>query len=187
MMNFRSYARKLAKKWLKSEKAFVAVEASFIFPILFTMLVGINDLGNGILASQKTIRSSQVLADLVTRDRTISMTDVEEAIMAAELALQPLPTGAELFGVDVVSVEFDMNSQPQIVWRETRNMTPVPDILDDLESLAEPNTGIIIAVSRYVYTPWAVGFVIDEIIMQEKAFARGRKSSVVDLEGEGQG
>ena len=47
---------------LQEEDGMAAVEAAYIFPILLTMMLGVFDLGNGIIANQKTIRASQVTA-----------------------------------------------------------------------------------------------------------------------------
>ncbi|MEZ5919361.1 MAG: hypothetical protein R3D66_05490 [Alphaproteobacteria bacterium] len=46
--------------------------------------------GNAILANQKAIRSSQVVADLITRARSVNSTDIDEAVEAGRLAFEPL-------------------------------------------------------------------------------------------------
>lgn len=170
----------LWQNWLESEEGMAAVEASMIFPVLLVLLVGTFDMGNGILANQKTIRASQVLADLVTRSSTVSVGDIDEAIEAAELALQPFDTTT--FGVDLVSIRFDEDGDPEVVWRETRNMTASASVLNDVLPLAEPNGGVVVAIVEYLFEPAFAGFVVNEIQMQETAFARGRRTAVVNLE-----
>ena len=168
------------RRWFYQRDGVAAVEAALVFPILLTLLLGTFDLGNGILANQKTIRASQVVADLIARNSTISAAGIDEAIRAGELALQPMPTGA--FGVDVTSLSFDDSANPVIEWRETRNMTPMSDVLVRAATVAEAGEGVLIIGVQYQFEPVFAGFVINEIPMLEVAFARGRKSAVVELE-----
>ncbi len=168
------------KRWSREECGVAAAEAALIFPILMTLLLGTFDMGNGILSNQKTIRASQVTADLITRDQTVTVSEIDDAIRAGELAFTPFPTTT--FGVDIVSISFDNNAAPQIVWRETRNMAPNPDVLNDVAALAEAGSGVVVVAVQYLFEPVFAGFVVDQIPMQEIAFARGRKSAVVNLE-----
>ena len=165
------------RNWLRNEDGTAAVESALVFPILLMLLLGTFDMGNGILSNQKVIRASQVTGDLVTRERTVTSSSLEEAIDGGELAMQPMPTGS--YGVDIVSVSFDDDGDPSIVWRETRNMPATPDILDRVASLAVPNEGVMVVVVDYTFRPLFSGFVIGDISMQEIAFTRGRKSAVV--------
>ncbi|GJL85045.1 MAG: hypothetical protein DHS20C02_08200 [Micavibrio sp.] len=166
--------------WSKREDGMAAVEAALIFPILMTLLLGTFDMGNAILTNQKAIRASQVTADLVTRTPTISMDGIDEAINAGELSFTPFPS--DTFGVDIVSIRFDDDAVPEIIWRETRNMSPNPDVLDDVASLAEAGNGVVVVSVQYLFEPLFAGFVVEQIPMQEIAFARGRRSATVNLE-----
>lgn len=172
--------KRIIKKWIADESGMAAVESAMIFPVMLVLLLGTFDLGNGILANQKAIRASQVVADLVTRNNTLSNAELNEAIMAGQLALHPFDPSS--LGVDVVSIRFDDNGDPEIVWRETRNMPPSPSVLTDVSPLATPNSGVVVSIIQYNFEPAFSGFVVDEIPMQEKAFARGRKTAVVALE-----
>ncbi|MCC7304797.1 MAG: pilus assembly protein [Alphaproteobacteria bacterium] len=172
--------KRVIKKWVGAEDAVAAVEAALVFPILMTLLLGTFDMGNAILANQKTIRASQVAGDLITRERTISSAGIDEAVEAGELAFAPLD--ASSFGVDIVSLRFNDDAEPEIVWRETRNMSPNPDVLDSVASLAEAGNGVVVVTVQYLFEPIFSGFVTGEIPMQEISFTRGRKSAVVNLE-----
>lgn len=172
--------KKFWRAWIAGEDGVAAVEAALVFPILLVLLLGTFDLGNGILSDQKTIRASQVTADLITRNSSVSDDEIDEAVEAGELALSPYPTGT--YGVDVVSVQFDDDAQPSILWRETRNMTPDPNILNRISALAEPNSGVLVVISRYLFEPVFGGFVVDDIPMEEIAFARGRRTAAVTKE-----
>ncbi len=168
------------REWRGSECGVAAVEAALLFPVLMTLMIGMNDIGYGILANQKTIAASQVSADLLARFRTVTYTDIDDAIEAARLALEPLDD--DNFGVDVVSIEFDDNGDPEIVWRETRNMSPNDNAVNSTTGLGVSGEGVLIVTVEYQYEPAFSGFVIDTISMQEVAFVRGRRNSVIRLD-----
>jgi Flp pilus assembly protein TadG len=170
--------QKFLNRWRRDEDGTAAVEAALVFPILLMMLLGTFDMGNAILSNQKVIRASQVTADLVTRERSVNATMLEEAITGGELALAP--EDISTYGVDIISVSFDNEGDSAIVWRETRNMAADPDVLDRVEELAEPNSGVVIVIVQYTFEPIFGDFVFNDIGMEEVAFARGRKSAVVN-------
>jgi hypothetical protein len=168
------------RRW-KSEKHGVAsIESAFVFPIMLLILVGVYDLGNAILVNQKTIRASQVVADLITRENIVSDESLAEAIEAGRLAFAPLSSIS--YGIDIVSIRFDEDADSEIVWRETINMTPIADPLGRVDSLAAPEEGVVIVSVVYNYEPLISGFAIDAIGMLETAFSRGRSKAVITRE-----
>lgn len=166
------------KRWACEEGGVAAVEAALLFPVMLTLLLGMVDIGNAILSNQKTITASQVAADLIARKETVSTTDINEAIEAARLAIEPFPTST--FGIDIVSLRFDNNGAPQIVWRVTQNMAPNDTAVASTALIGEPGEGMVVVSAVFRYDPIFAGFVIDEIPMEEVAFVRGRKSPVVN-------
>lgn len=166
------------KRWVREEGGVAAVEAALLFPVMLTLFLGMVDIGNAILSNQKTITASQVAADLVARKETVSTSDINEAIEAARLAIEPFPTST--FGIDIVSLRFDNNGAPQIVWRVTQNMSPNDNAVDSTALIGEPGEGMVIVSVVFRYDPIFAGFVIGEIPMEEVAFVRGRKSPVVN-------
>ncbi len=170
------------KSWARGREGVAAIEAAFVFPLLAVLLVGTYDMGSAILAGQKAIRASQVTADLVAREAEIDNAMISEAVWAGELALQPFDTSS--YGVDIVSIGFDEDADAYIEWRETRDMTPNPDVLTSVETMAEEDGGVIVVTIQYEYDPLFLGFSIGDftvglISMQEIAFSRGRKSAIV--------
>lgn len=165
------------RRWWKEECALAGVEAAMIFPIMLTLILGVYDIGNAILANQKTIRASQVVADLVARKNIVSASDVSEAVMAGGLAFEPLDSTS--YGVDIVSISFDDMSDINIEWRETVNMDEISDVESRVSSLAAPGEGVVMVAVRYEFTPLFASFVSSSFTMEEVAFSRGRSSPVV--------
>ncbi|MCB9989628.1 MAG: pilus assembly protein [Rhodospirillales bacterium] len=168
------------KSWVRDDSGVAAMEFTLVFPLLMLLLIGVFDLGNGILANQKTIMASQTIADLVARNTVVNSDMLDEAVRAGELALYPFPITD--LGIDIISVEFDENDDPQVVWRETRNMTGASDAMNRAVGLGTEGDGAVIVIVRYNFDPTFSLFSIDSIGMEEVSFSRGRRSAVVQLE-----
>ena len=170
------------RRYFRDSDGSAAVEASFIIPILIVLFFGTMDMGRAVMTNQKTIKASQVAADLITREIQVSDSDVTEAIDAATLSLQPYDDDNLEF--DIISVRFLEDSTPEIVWRETTpGMTAINDVIARVTPIAAPGSGVVVVVARYEYEPIVAGLVLDSIPMEEVAFARGRRSEVVCRDG----
>ncbi|MGB1077421.1 MAG: TadE/TadG family type IV pilus assembly protein [Bdellovibrionales bacterium] len=167
----------LIKRWHKEEDATALMEAVMILPILVTLLMGMFDLGFGIALNQKTITASQIASDLISRNKSVEMTDVENIIDASELTFEPYNLNG--FGIDIVSIEFDENSDPQILWRETRDMSPNDTAVNSTIGLGAEGEGMVIVTVRYSYNPYFTGLFTDSFNLEEVAFSRGRRSPTV--------
>ncbi len=167
--SFRRYARE--------EDATALIETVILMPVMITLLMGCFDLGQGILMNQKTIGASQIIGDLITRGKTVTMGSLEDMIAAGELAFEPYSTAT--FGYDIASVEFDEDGEPVVLWRVTENMDPNDDAIDSTEIIGSPGDGVVVVTSIYKYTPFFSHFVVDEINMKEVAFLRGRRSATI--------
>lgn len=171
--------KRFIKRWVREEDGLAATEAAMIFPILCFLLLGVFDVGRAIVANQKAVRASQVIADLIARGDTVTNADVNDAIAAGRLAFEPLDVSS--FGVDIISVRFDNSLDVVQVWRRTENMTPVANVDERVESLAQADEGVIMVAVEYNYTPIFVGFISNAFRMQEIGFSRGRQAAVVNL------
>jgi len=174
------FLRQKWSEWLRKNDAVAAVESALIFPIMLVMLLGTYDTGFGILAAQKTIRATQVTADLIARYRSVTDGNVDEAIQAGMLALTPNDVSS--FGVDIQSLEFDDDGAVVSLWCETRNMNRNSVAVSSLGPLAAPGEGVVVVTVRYDYEPTFSGFLFDTISLQEVSFVRGRLTSSVTHE-----
>ena len=110
----------------------------------------------------------------------VSNSDVSEAMDAGRLALEPLDSSS--FGVDIVSIRFDESADSSIEWRDTFNMSSVPDALNSVTALQDANEGVVMVSVKYVYTPLFSSFISGPITMNEVAFSRGRRTPVITHE-----
>lgn len=167
----------LFSRWGHEEKAVAAVESAILFPVMITLLMGVYDIGNGIVINQKAISASQVMADLVARNQFVDMDAVNDIAVAGRMAMEPFATNT--MGYDVISVEFDDDEEPEVLWRVTSNMVGNDTALESTEAIAEEGNGVVIVTVSFAYTPFFSHFIVDEINMQEVAYLRGRRSATV--------
>lgn len=191
MMLFKEPLR-IGKLWWRNQSGVAATEFALAFPILFMMLLATIELGNGIMANQKTIAASQMIADLITRTDVLTNAQLTDVKNAGRLALAPFDQ--DDVGFDILSVRFDPDGSdsgtepdPVIVWRDTDNMDgneyESDFILDNAMPLALTGDGLIIVYVRFPYTPAFGTRFVGDINMIEASFARGRKSPVVTRSG----
>lgn len=163
--------------WIKDTTATAFTETVILFPVLITLLMGCYDLGRGIIVNQKTIGAAQIMGDLVARHRIVDIGIIEDIVAAGRLALEPYSTVP--MGYDIVSIQFDDDGDPVVLWRVTENMSPNNTAVDSTEGLGNPGEGVVIVTAGYDYDPYFSKFVVDKIDMQEVAFLRGRRSATV--------
>ena len=164
--------------YFTDERGVSAMEMAILFPILMAMIMAVFDLGNGIVVNQKTVSASQIIADLITRNEVVDMGLIDDVVNAGELALDPYPrTG---FGYDIVSVIFDDDAEPEVLWRVTENMSQGDAAVDLTAGLGEQGEGVVVVTVTNDYEPLFSGFVVDVYNMSERAFLRGRKSTTVE-------
>lgn len=174
--------RDIGKNWrifryAAEEQGNALLETALLMPILITLLIGCYDLGQGITMNQKTVASSQIIGDLISRNRTVIMDDLQDIVRAGELAFEPYSIAP--FGYDIVSVQFDSSGNAVVLWRVTENMPRNDAALESAEGLVAEGDGMVIVSVRYRYDPFFTGFVVPEINMQEVAFFKGRRSATV--------
>lgn len=176
-----SLLQTLVQHFRKDRRGTALIEASLLIPVMMTLLMGVYDVGNGIIINQRTITASQIAADLVSRDFAVTSGQLNEAVDAARLSFQPYDSTP--FGIDIASIEFDATRQPVVLWRETRNMAPNEAAVDSVAGLGEEGDGLVIVTVRFAYVPHFGQLFMDVFTMQEVAFTRGRRSPTVEYAG----
>lgn len=171
------YITQSIRKWGDDEGGVAIVEAVMLFPPMLTLLLGVYDLGNGIILSQKTITASQVAADLVSRNKTMNNANLADIIEGSKLAFEPY--GATDYGVDIVSIQFDSNKNPVVLWRRTENMLPNVEAVNSVKGLSSNGDGMVIVTVAYKYVPQFAQVFTGDLEFSEVAFSRGRRSATV--------
>lgn len=174
--------RNLVRRWGREKSGSALVEAAILFPTLLVMIFGVYDVGHAITVNHKMITATQVIADLITRNRIVDDQIINEAIEAARLSMQPYATSEGDFGVDIVSIQFDEDDEPVVLWRETRGMNADLNAVESTTGLGTAGEGAVAVTMIYDYEPTFGNMIIENFRMREKAFARGRRSPTVTRE-----
>ena len=179
-------------RWLRNSYGIASIEAAFIFPILLTLLLGVWDAGTSLMINQKVLNASQVTADFLARKEKASPSDRDEAIKAAELAMQPYSTDIDYF---IATIQFtDLGGScpsgkdcPEIM-DKTRDIeqkrisqSDVQDEIDATKGLGANGEGLIMVVIQYEYDPLFTDVFTGPVTFQEVAYARGRETSYVEF------
>jgi Flp pilus assembly protein TadG len=166
---------RMFKCWWKDDRAVIAIEVGILMPTMLVLLLGTIDIGMGIYINQKLLNAGQMIADLLTRNDTVSASvDLPNAVLAGQLTMAPYSTAT--FGVDVAGIQFNGGpTLPAVVWRYTTNMSANTDVPNDANNLGDNQDGVIVVTVVYNYVPFFVGGLTQTSYpMKEVAFARGR-------------
>lgn len=167
----------LCRSWIHDTAGAAYAEFVLIFPLLATMLFGVYDVGNALMVNQKAISAAQMVADLIARNNIIDDDMLDEIIRAGELAIMPYETGR--MGVDIASVVFDDDDEPEVIWRETRNMPANDRAVDGAFGLGTEGRGVLVVTVSYNYRPTFGWVIADNINMAEVAYAHGRSAEII--------
>lgn len=169
--------------WRQSRDGVALTEAAILFPTLFLMLFGVYDVGHAITTNHKMITAANVVADLITRGRSVSENDITQAIQAGRLAMAPYVSGAETFKVYIASVQFDEDDEPVVLWEEMSGIASADTAsVEKSIGLGTEGEGVVVVSIEYDYEPTFGNMVLNEFRMKEVAFARGRRSAIVTKE-----
>ncbi|HEX2753181.1 MAG TPA: TadE/TadG family type IV pilus assembly protein, partial [Alphaproteobacteria bacterium] len=169
------------RKFLTGDEANAAIEAGFLFPVMVAILCGMIDMGVALITNLKVTTATQIVSDLLARDKSVTDAQIDDAVNAGRLALFPYDTAT--YGVDIVGIQYvGTGLVPTVRWRETINMAENAAVLERSEGLGLQNEGVIAVTVRYFFTPYFSGFMINDIQMHEEAYVRGRKGLFVQKE-----
>lgn len=177
IINLYIQLRSKISAYRREDDGLAALEAALLFPILVVMCFGVVDIGHGIIINQKVTSASHMAADLLARKAAVSDQDIEDAVEAAKLAIDPYDR--QPFGIDIASVEFTADDDGEVVWRYTENSTENENAVANSIGLGKKGEGVMVVMVKYEYTPYFYKMFFDNIKMTEFSYLRGRKSGVV--------
>lgn len=160
------------------------IESALILPLMLVVLFGLFDLGQAMIINQKVTAAAHIASDLITRKPTITQTDLNNAVGGAQLVIDPYSRNP--LGIDIVGIEFNEENNPVEIWRHTDNMTASNSLVSDADGLGLEGEGVVAVRTVYTYTPVFAGNLFGTFDMEETAYLRGRRTSVVRYNEEGE-
>ena len=109
--------KKIIRSFQGDERGVAAVEFGLVLPILLTILTGCFEAGRLILLHQKLDRASASVADLVTRESSLTVAMLNDFYLAAQR--QTMPFDLPVRGRVIVSSVFlpDVDEDPEVRWQ----------------------------------------------------------------------
>lgn len=200
-------ALSVLKRWRSAARAFAhdrrgiaAVEFAFIAPILFVLYFLTMEVSQAIETNKKVNRIGSMVADLVTQQQTISVTEVDAIMKIGEATLQPYNRSLGTIVVTAIEITNDATPKVQVAWsRKLFDGTAVagspagtPTTVPD--ALKIKGTFLIRVDSNLAYKPvitWAaegkqvlgLAAAFDGISMSETYYLRPRMSATIPCTG----
>ena len=175
--------RSLIPRLFTDARGVAATEFALIAPALIFLVMGVFELSFRFRAAEEATRYVHQVADLVSREATLTTTALEEVRDAAVFMMNPLETTDNL-DLDVSSVGFEgTDAAPTMLWRRVAG-SAVEFNLSEAEGMGLVDESVIRVGIRYTYRSvltdlFGGGF----MAIERYAYARPRVERLVALDG----
>ncbi len=176
----RAFTRPL--KLLADRRGVAAVEFALIVPVVVFVLIAFIEVSARARASEGADRFAKNVADLITREASITTESLRSIRDIAPLMITP-SGDAKSLTLDVTSIGFEKNNNaPVIRWRRTSNgALDLP--LEKAKDLGSSQSGLIrVGVSYPAKTPFG-GLFGGAGRIERHAFMRPRAIREIELDG----
>ncbi|MBZ9656702.1 TadE/TadG family type IV pilus assembly protein [Phyllobacterium lublinensis] len=147
----------LAKRFIRDKRGIAAMEFAFIAPILIVLYLGSVEATSGLDVNKKLGRATNMVADLVTQQQTIT-TDQLKDIMEIGTALL-LPYRFDTPQITITAINIPATGSPTVAWSRkvvnkvySRPYAAGSTVTLD-PNLVIPNTTVIRVETKIAYLP----------------------------------
>ena len=183
LISIRKFVRHLP---ILNSRGGVMIEFAFAMPLLITLLLGGVELGRYALLHQKLDRTAMTVSDLVARVTSVTPSDLDTVLNAADLVMSPFDLGDN--GVVIISsVKDDSGGTPTVIWQRkgAGNLSVTSELGVKDGNAALPDNGlvdttqaIVVGETYYHYSPWFITM-IPSTTIRHVAYFRPRLSNEV--------
>ncbi len=151
-------------------------------PVLLVVLLGMVELSAYLEATRKAMSAAQTVADLVSQEKRISTTAMDDIREAANVIMNPLsPSGTE-GSLLIGSVGFrESDGAPRLLWLDSGNSSLTLDP-NEASNLGIGGESVIMVRLDYNYSS-PFGFMFQSETMRERAYVRPRLSRLIEFNG----
>ena len=165
----------------------VMIEFAFAMPMLITLMLGGVELGRYALLHQKLDRTAMTVSDLVARVTSVTPTDLDTVLNAADLVMAPFEFSNK--GVVIISAvrKETASGSPKVIWQRSGagslsvtselGVTDANAVIPSSELVTDID-GIVVGETYYEYTPWFITM-IPSTTIRHVAYFRPRLSNEV--------
>jgi Flp pilus assembly protein TadG len=185
-----SQLRHLVSRLARCTRGVAAIEFGMIVPIMFMLFVGAVEFSLAITVDRRVTQVAASTADLVSRQTTVTDTQVDGLFQIIQQLMSPYSSGTPL-KLNVVSVGADPGnaSLVRVCWSRNGPNGGANSYSDGASYAGLPagiltaGTSVIVAEVKYDYQPLIVSpisyFVTSNIVMSETFYLKPRLSSEV--------
>lgn len=161
-----------------------ATEFALIAPALLFLVMGVLEMSFRFRATEGATRYAHQVADLVSRETSLTTEALEEIYGASVHMMKPLDTTANL-DLDVSSVGFEGgDATPTVLWRRIAG-TAIPFERDDTDGMGVQDESVVRVGVRYNYQGvLSEMFGGGSMAIEKSAYARPRIERKVSLDGQ---
>lgn len=179
---------RLLARLMRDGRGVSAVELALIAPVLLLLALGVVELGRFVALATRLQHAATTLADLATRDETLSEAALLNLFSAVRHVTDPFDMSAE--GVAIVSAAGRLDDRgPRVLWQR-RGAGALPATSDVGQAggaaatpaalLSQDGDTVIAAEVYYRYSPWLLG-IVPETTLRRVAYYRPRLGSLQEL------
>ena len=175
--------RSFIPRFLADGRGVAATEFALIAPALIFLVMGVFELSFRFRAAEEATRYVHQVADLVSRETTLTTAGLEEIRDASVFMMSPLDTTDNL-DLDISQIGFDgADAEPIFLWRRVAG-TPVTFDVMDAEGMGIENEAVIRVGVRYIYRSILTDLFGGGVMSIERsAYARPRVERLISLDG----
>lgn len=108
--------RKPFLSFVRDQRGVAALEMAIALPFLLTMFLGVIEIANFVLASERADKMAYSIADLVTQNKAVTINDLNTIMDASAQIMQPFPFGSRGH-VIITSVYKNPGQEPEVTWQ----------------------------------------------------------------------
>jgi Flp pilus assembly protein TadG len=174
---------RFSKTFGRDRRGIAATEFALIAPALIVLVMGVLEMSMRFRAVEEASRYVHQVADLISREDTLTTADLDEIYDASVEMMKPLDTTDNL-DLDVSSVVFRTNAAtPAIAWRRVAG-TEIPFNASEAAGMGAENETVLRVGIRYRYESVLSGmFGGGTVDIEREAFARPREERVIEIDG----
>ena len=185
-MDLRKLSFRRARRLSSDKRGIAAVEFALIAPTLIVMFMGVLEVTFRFQASEEATRYTHQVADLISREHSMTTADLDAIYDASIYMMRPLETTNNL-DLDVLAVVYRKDEsdviQPELLWRRTAGAT-VPYVPGDVTGLGGEDESVIWVGVRYRYhSPITSMFGGANVNIERVSFARPRALRLIKMDG----
>ncbi|MBI1340179.1 hypothetical protein GC169_08230 [bacterium] len=183
-MELTRKSRRRAVGFARDERGMAAVEFALIAPTLIVLFMGVFEMTLRFRAVEEATRYVHQVADLTSRDKTLTTADLSAIYDASLHMMKPLTTTDRL-SMDVAAIGYQNNEDydPYLLWRRAVG-TEIPLDLDKARGLGIQGESVIrVAISYRYDSPLTSLFSGPTIEIKREAYARPREVRLVTMDG----